>query len=116
MKRNPPGVSTREERAQQVLDSSGVKLHKFLPSGRELLTVLGRDGDLLVDISDKRSPYCSCGDFYFRVQAGQIRECYHLIAAKKAKQSNSYFKIDFSDEEYQSFLKALVTDIFSRTP
>jgi predicted nucleic acid-binding Zn finger protein len=92
----------------------GVKVHRFEPSGREIWTVLGRDGDLLVDLSEKRSSYCSCDDFYFRVQAGQVRECYHLMAARKARESGQFSTIVFSDEEYQSFLRALVVDIFSR--
>jgi predicted nucleic acid-binding Zn finger protein len=106
--------SSREERAQQVLDSSGVKVHKFYPSGREIWTVLGRDGDLIVDISEIRAPYCSCDDFYFRVQSGEVSECYHLIAAKRAKETGAFATVVFSDEEYQSFLMALVIDVFSR--
>src|SRR5579864_4433552 len=47
LKRNPRGTSNREERAQQVVNVYGVKVHRFEPSGREIWTVLGRDGDLL---------------------------------------------------------------------
>jgi predicted nucleic acid-binding Zn finger protein len=111
MKRN---AGSREERAEAVIRNSGVKLHRFEPSGREIWTVLGSDGDLIVDLSDRRAPYCSCGDFYFRVQAGQVRECYHLIAAKKAKDAGSFSLVRFEDEEFYSFVTALIADLFAR--
>lgn len=91
-----------------------MKLHKFMPSEREIWTVLGRDGDLIVDLSQKREPYCSCDDFYFRVQREEITECYHLIAARRAKELGSFSTVVFLDDEFQLFLRLLVIDVFSR--
>jgi predicted nucleic acid-binding Zn finger protein len=106
----------REQRAQKVVNNLGVKVHHFEPSGRELWTVVGAEGDALVDYdpSGKRQQYCSCDDFHFRVLGGAVSECYHLIAARKAIEGNHFSKILFSDEEYVGFLKSLLSDIFSR--
>ncbi len=107
---------SRKQRAHKVVSDFGVKLHHFEPSGRELWTVVGTEGDALVDydLSGGREQYCSCNDFHFRVLGGSVSECYHLIAAREAREENHYSKIDFSDEEYASFLRSLLSDIFSR--
>ena len=107
---------SREQRAQRAVNNLSVKVHHFDPSGRELWTVVGAEGDDLVDCdpSGRRQQYCSCDDFHFRVLGGTISECYHLIAAKKAREENRYSKIIFSDEEFIAFLRFLLADIFSR--
>jgi predicted nucleic acid-binding Zn finger protein len=104
----------RVRKARDVVESQGVKLHRFLPSGRTIWTVVGRDCDFLVDFSSEPQDrlYCSCSDFYFRVLSERIPECYHLLAAKIAVEEEMYSVIDFSDEEFAQFLRALVTDIF----
>jgi predicted nucleic acid-binding Zn finger protein len=109
-------VETREDRAQKVVNNFGVKLHRFEPSRREIWTVVGTEGDALVDYdrSGKRRQYCSCDDFHFRVLGGRVSECYHLMAARNAREQNHYSMVIFSDEEYSSFLRSLLTDIFSR--
>jgi predicted nucleic acid-binding Zn finger protein len=106
----------REQRAEKVVNNLGVKVHHFEPSGREIWTVVGIEGDALVDYdpSETRQQYCSCDDFHFRVLGGTVSECYHLIAARKAREDNRYSKIIFSDIEYVSFLRSLLADIFSR--
>jgi predicted nucleic acid-binding Zn finger protein len=107
---------TREDRAERVVNKLGVKLHVFDPSGREIWTVVGTEGDALVNIDrfGEGKQYCSCDDFHFRVLGGAVSECYHLIAARKARERNLYSKVVFSDEEYASFLRSLLADIFSR--
>jgi len=104
--------SSRIKKARDVVESQSVKLHRFHPSGRTLWTVVGRDCDFLVDFETGDKTYCSCSDFYFRVLSGRIPECYHLLAAKVALKEEMYSVIDFSDEEFAPFLKALVIDIF----
>ena len=106
----------REQRAEKVVNNLGVKVHHFEPSGREIWTVVGAEGDALVDYDplETRQQYCSCDDFHFRVLGGTVSECYHLIAARKARADNRYSKIIFSDAEYVSFLRSLLADIFSR--
>ena len=113
-KKERPLGKNREERANKVLEERGVKVHYFVPSGREIVTVLGNEGDSLVSYgNEKTHSYCSCDDFYFRVQSGSVPECYHLIAVRRALQNGQYSKISFADEEFVSFIKALVKDVFS---
>jgi len=106
----------RKKKADLVVKNLGVKLQTFKPSGREIWTVLGSDGDSLVDYDplEKRPPYCSCEDYHFRVLGGKIPECYHLIATKQARSKKLYSEVTFSDDEFEGFLTALLTDLFSR--
>jgi predicted nucleic acid-binding Zn finger protein len=102
-------------RAQRLVETLSVKLHIFLPSGRTIWTVVGREGDFLVDCSQDptTNPYCSCNDFHFRVLGGKVGECYHLTALKTAMAEGQYAQVEFNDEEYEAFLKALLHDVFS---
>jgi len=106
--------SPRLSKAQAVVDSQGVKLHRFLPSGRTIWTVVGRECDFLVDIDpeDETKLYCACSDFYYRVLSTKVSECYHLLAYKIALKQELYVTVNFSDEEYPQFLRALVADDF----
>lgn len=105
----------REERAQKLVDDLRVKRHLFLPSERVVWTVVGRDGDMIVNFDrGAGSAYCACNDFHFRVLGGEIPECYHLMAARSAFDQGKYCVTNFSDEEYESFLRSLLADVFSR--
>jgi predicted nucleic acid-binding Zn finger protein len=106
--------SSRLSKARAVVDSQGVKLHKFHPSGKTIWTVVGRECDFLVDIDpeDETKLYCACGDFYYRVLSTKVTECYHLLALKIALKEELYVVVNFDDDEYPQFLKALVSDDF----
>jgi predicted nucleic acid-binding Zn finger protein len=106
--------SARLKKARDVVESQGVKLHRFHPSGRTIWTVVGRESDFLVeyDPGKENRQYCACSDFYYRVLSSKIPECYHLLACKIAQKEEMYVVVNFSDEELPSFLKALVSDIF----
>lgn len=105
----------REERAQKLVDDLRVKQHLFLPSERAVWTVVGRDGDMILNFDTSAGlQYCSCNDFHFRVLGGEIPECYHLIAARSAFDQRKYCVTNFSDDEYESFLRSLLADVFSR--
>lgn len=106
----------RKQRAEKVVEDLGVKLHRFEPSGREIWTVVGREGDFLVEdhASETGESYCSCDDFHFRVLGGTVSECYHLIALREARKRKQFSRIVFSDDEYRNFLRGLLLDIFSR--
>ncbi|MCP8309868.1 MAG: SWIM zinc finger family protein [archaeon] len=96
------------EKALKLLEDKSVKLHKFSPSGREIWTVVGKEGDQLVDDSQ---PYCSCRHFYYRVLSEKDDICYHLLGLTIAKKINSYDIIEFQDFEYQAFLEYLLRDV-----
>ena len=97
------------DRAIGAATAGGVKVHRFHPSGRVILTVVGHLGDEFID-PDK--PYCSCSHFFFRVLSGRDELCYHLLSYKIAVESNSVKFVDFDDEEYGQFFSSLVTDVF----
>lgn len=109
--------SGRMGKANKAVEAQRVKLHKFLPSGRTIWTVVGNESDSFVDfdLESSRKPYCSCDDFYFRVLSEKVPECYHIVAARKAAKEGMYSIVEFSDEELLDFLRALVSDIFEHS-
>ncbi len=96
------------QRAWLLVNNQSVKLHRFSPSGRELWTVVGKEGDQLVD---EGQPYCSCRDFHYRVLGEKEETCYHLLGLKIAKQLKAFDIIEFDDMEYPQFLGALLNDL-----
>ena len=97
------------DRAVETVLAGGVKMARFLPSGRKVITVVGRLGDEFVD-PDR--PYCSCSNFFFRVVGGREEICYHLLSYRIAASSGKVDVIDFSDEEYGLYFAATVRDVF----
>ena len=81
----------------------------FLPSGRKMITVVGRLGDEFVD-PDR--PYCSCSNFFFHVLGGREETCYHLLVYIIASETGKLDVVEFSDEEYGTYLAATVRDVF----
>ncbi|QQG48265.1 MAG: SWIM zinc finger family protein [archaeon] len=97
------------EKALDAALTSSVKEARFLPSGRKVLSVVGKLGDEFVDLE---KPYCSCGNFYFKVTRGNDKYCYHLLGLKIASASGLVEIIEFDDEEYPAYLTAIVADTF----
>lgn len=102
---------SKRKKAIQIVESNRIKFHRFLPSGRELWTAVGSDGDHLINNSQ---PYCSCRDFHFRLITDKDTECYHLLALHMAIESKKYYSLDFQDEEYYSFIKGLLEDLSNK--
>lgn len=100
---------TKLDRAIDAVLAGAVKECRFIPSGRRLVTVVGRFGDEFVD---PERPYCSCSNFYFRVLGGREETCYHLISYKVAAKFGKVEVIEFSDDEYGPYLSATVQDVF----
>ncbi len=98
---------TRVEKAVRVAVEKRVKQHIFRPSMREIWTVVGKDWEYWVDPDDD---YCSCQDYYFKTLSGKER-CYHLQVTDIARQKKLVEVVEFSDEEYEQFLRALVEDM-----
>ena len=96
------------DRAIKLLERKAVKLHRFHPSEREIWTVVGVEGDQLVN---ETQPYCSCRHFHYKVLSDKDETCYHLLAVKMARKMNAYETIDLQDIEYPLLLKLLITDI-----
>ncbi len=106
------GFTTDGRKFEKAIDTvlaGGVKECRFLPSGRKVITVVGRLGDEFID-PDK--PYCSCSNFFFRVLGGREETCYHLMSYKIAVKTGKVDVLEFSDEEYAPYLVATVRDVF----
>ena len=101
----------RFERALEIARAGRVKKHRFVPSNRALWSVVGREGDQFVDLFQS---YCSCRHFHYRVIGGGYQICYHILSAKLAQIVEVYNEIVFSDEEYYSIIKAILSDIVIR--
>lgn len=93
-------------RIQEIVNLGSVKLHVFLPSGREIWTVVGKDDEHWTDLDLQ---FCSCKYFYYRTLSND-QACYHLKCVEHAKQFNKFVRTDFDDSEYAAFLKVLLAD------
>ena len=97
------------ERVEEALASGSVKLALFVPSGKKIWTVVGREGEYW---ADPELGFCSCKDFYFTTLSGQD-ECYHLKSVRKAMQENQFTTVEFADSEYVEYLQAIAEDSFN---
>ena len=91
-----------------IISSKGVKLHYFVPSKRKIWTVVGKENEHWLDLE---LGFCSCEDYYYNVLSTGS-ECYHLKAAKLAQEQDKVETVTFSDSEFESFVSALVEDLF----
>jgi predicted nucleic acid-binding Zn finger protein len=103
------GYGRKFEKALSTVLAGGVKESRFAPSGRRILTVVGKLGDEFID---PQKPYCSCSDFFFKVVGGKEETCYHLLSHRMAARAGRVDVIKFSDEEYAQVLRAVVMDVF----
>ena len=84
-----------------------LKLHYFVPSCRELWTVVGKNKEYWVDIE---LDYCTCKHYFFRTLSGNER-CIHLKILETRSKSGDYDKVEFHDDEYNDFITLLIKDI-----
>ena len=101
-------LNGKRAKATRMVETNRIKLHIFLPSGRQVWTAVGSDGDHLLNVSQ---PYCSCRDFHFRYLTDKDEECYHLLALKMAIRLKKYVTVKFQDEEYFFFIRGLLEEI-----
>ncbi len=97
------------DRALDAAVSGSVKEARFSPSGRKVITVVGRLGDEFID---PERPYCSCSNFFFRVLGGKEETCYHLLGYRIATKVGKVDVTEFADEDYGAYLSAAVRDVF----
>ena len=97
------------DRAIDTVLAGGVKESLFLPSGRKVISVVGRLGDEFID-PDR--PYCSCSNFFFHVLGGREETCYHLLSYRIASKIGKLDVVKFSDEEYGGYFAAIARDVF----
>lgn len=97
---------SEQERIDGAIASGSVKQMRFLPSGKKIWMVVGKDSEYW---TDPELGFCSCKDFYFTTLSGG-QECYHLKSVRKAAEENRFVAIEFDDSEYVQFLQALAED------
>ena len=100
---------SKAELAATAALAGGVKEHRFMPSGRTIHTVVGRQGDEFID---PRRAYCSCSHYFFRVLGGKDSTCYHLLSYKIASELGKLDVITFDDAEYGQVFATVVGDVF----
>jgi predicted nucleic acid-binding Zn finger protein len=91
-------------RAREIAGSGGVKRHVFMPSGTEIMTVVGNEGEYIV--SDN-PPLCTCPAFFFSLTRGNKKSCHHLLALTLAEHDGRVAITRGHDDEIPAFLSLL---------
>lgn len=95
-----------ESRIDSAIALGSVKKMQFLPSGKSLWIVVGKDNEYW---TDPELEFCTCKDFYFTTLSGGS-DCYHLKSVRKAIEENRFVTVKFDDSEYAQFLQAIADD------
>ncbi len=88
-----------------LLKGKTIKMHLFLPSNRRIFTIVSNEEYWL----DLKINFCSCKGYYYKYMRSN-EQCYHLKALSIADEQDMEI-IKFDDEEYNSFLYALIRDL-----
>ena len=94
--------NTKLKKIDSLLSEKRIKLHLFEPSNRKIWTVVGADKEYWLDPD---LDFCSCPGYYFN------NECYHLDYFLLARDKNQIELTTFSDDEYESFIISLLSDL-----
>nr|MDO8116754.1 hypothetical protein [Candidatus Sigynarchaeota archaeon] len=102
-------LQKRFDKIKAVVEGGQVFKYYFVPSGRILWIVQGKDDEYLL----LPPRYCTCGEHHFNVTLKkQAACCYHAIARAICEQTECFkeiWKIDDVFHEYASdFLRELV--------
>ena len=95
-------MNLQSEKINSILSEKRIKLHLFEPSNRKIWTVVGTEKEYWLDPD---LGFCSCPGYYFN------NECYHLDYFPLAKMKNQIELITFSDDEYESFIGSLLSEL-----
>jgi predicted nucleic acid-binding Zn finger protein len=98
-----------QSRMDYTVRQGSVKQMLFLPSGKKLWVVIGRDNEYW---TDPELGFCSCKDFYFTTLSGG-QDCYHLKSVRKTIQQRGFTAIEFDDSDYTQLLQAVADDNIS---
>jgi predicted nucleic acid-binding Zn finger protein len=96
------------EKAIEAALGGCVKRHAFLPSGRCVYTVVGSNADEFID---PEGPFCSCESYFYGVLGTKVKYCYHILSYKIAEDSGLIQETRFDDEEYDTFMRLLASDV-----
>ena len=100
-------MNEKSKKIKSVITEKRIKLHYFLPSNRKIWTVVGKEKEHWLEPDLK---FCSCAGFYFGMLKNK-KPCYHIDSLQIAKKEEQYERIEFSDDEFESFMSGLINDL-----
>ena len=100
-------MNEKSKKIKSVISEKRIKLHYFLPSNRKIWTVVGKEKEHWLERDLK---FCSCAGFYFGMLKNK-KSCYHIDSLQIAKKEEWYEEIEFSDDEFESFMSGLINDL-----
>ena len=100
-------MNEKSKKINSTESEKRIKSHHFLPSGRKIWTVVGKEKEHWLEPDLQ---FCSCSGFYFGMLKNK-KFCYHIDSIKIAKKEMQYESIEFSDEEFESFMSGLINDL-----
>jgi predicted nucleic acid-binding Zn finger protein len=83
-------------------------VHEFKPSNRRIYTVVGKDDEYW---TEPDLDFCSCRNYYYR-SLSSGKQCYHLTSAIQFVNQKTYSLLEFDDNEYDQFVRAIIQDAF----
>lgn len=85
------------QKAFEALLSMAVKKYKFVPSGRIVWIVVGKEKEYFVI----PRIYCQCDEFYINVVIRRKSElCYHILAQAIAEKIGKYESFEVPDSDF----------------
>ena len=100
-------MNEKSKKIKSVITEKRIKLHYFLPSNRKIWTIVGKEKEHWLEPDLK---FCSCSGFYFGMLKNK-KPCYHIDSIQIAKKEALYERIEFSDDEFESFMSGLINDL-----
>ena len=100
-------MNKSSKKYNSVLNEKRIKLHVFEPSNRKIWTVVGKEKEHWLEPDLK---FCSCSGFYFGMLKNK-KTCYHIDSIRIAKKEEQYESVEFSDDEFESFMSGLINDL-----
>ena len=100
-------MNEKSKKMDAIISENRVKLHVFEPTQRQIWTIVGREKEHWLDPD---SNFCSCSGYYFGMLKNK-KPCYHIDSLQIAKKEERYEGIEFSDDEFESFMSGLINDL-----
>ena len=100
-------MNEKSKKIKSVITEKRIKLRYFLPSNRNIWTIVGKEKEHWLEPELK---FCSCAGFYFGMLKNK-KSCYHIDSIQIAKKEDLYERIEFSDDEFESFMSGLINDL-----
>ena len=89
-----------------TIEPRALKVHFFRPSGRRILTIVGKDEEYW---TEPDLNFCSCKNYYYR-SLSSGKPCYHLTSTLECLRVGGFTLLEFADQEYDDFVRAIIND------